>query len=376
MQAILAWGSNNHYQLAICNQDDQSIPHITAPFDRTHVCNIASIGGGGAHTFIQFVDGSVYLCGWNKDGQTAGSTIFNDVIVPTPVLGISQVKRIACGWTHTLVCTIEGVVFTWGSNTFGQLGTDKIVAYTNKPILLDPSAFNEEAISSIACGMRHSGCVSITGRVYSWGSGNKGQLGREGNHAIPGVLGVEILKDTHIIDLYMGNGHSLLLSENRKIFVCGDNSYGQCGLECALDKPYILKPVKLENVDAVVKIDCGWQHSLLLTEKGEVYSWGRCDYGQLGREVISGKIKEGKGTTDIKRVGLSCKIVDIKCGAQHSIVLSENSQVYVWGWNEHGMCGNGKEENVHRPVLVNIKDKVVRIGCGNGTSFAVIECVL
>ena len=112
-------------------------------------------------------------------------------------------------------------------------------------------------------------------------------------------------------------------------------------------KPYILKPVKLVMFEKVFKIDCGWQHSLSLTGKGEVYSWGRCDYGQLGRDVLSEQtIKGGKGTADIERVELPSKIVDIKCGAQHCIVLSDNSEVYSWGWNERymGCVGNGKSQ--------------------------------
>lgn len=375
METILSWGSNSHYQLALHTQEDQSTPHAISPPDGKYNGSIACIGGGGAHMFILLTSGDLYLCGWNKDGQIGCSKVVNDVIIPTRVLGVPQVKRVACGWSHTLVCTMDGAVFVWGSNSFGQLGTEKIVSHTNLPVLLEASVFDGGGISNVACGMRHSGCVGVTGVAYSWGSGNKGQLGREGNHRTPGLLGSDALKGVRVVDLCMGNAHSILLSEDRQVFVCGDNSYGQCGMECVVGKPYILKPVKLVMFEKVFKIDCGWQHSLSLTGKGEVYSWGRCDYGQLGRDVLSEQtIKGGKGTADIERVELPSKIVDIKCGAQHCIVLSDNSEVYSWGWNEHGMCGNGKEENLYKPCLVGIQGKVVGIGCGDGTSFVVTHC--
>ena len=374
MEIILSWGSNSHGQLALHTQEDQSTPQATVPLDGKDNGSIVCIGGGGAHMFIHFTNGNLYLCGWNKDGQIGCGKVVDDVMVPTRVLGVPQVKRVACGWSHTLVCTMDGAVFTWGSNYFGQLGTDKIIGHVYIPVLLEASVFDGGVVSNVACGMRHSGCVGITGVAYSWGSGNKGQLGREGNHRTPGVFGSDVLKRVRVVELCMGNAHSILLSEDRQLFVCGDNSYGQCGMECVVDKPYILKPVKLVMFEEVFKIDCGWQHSLLLTGKGEVYSWGRRDYGQLGREVLfENTTKGGKGTADIKRVELPRRIVDIKCGAQHCIVLSDNGEVYSWGWNEHGMCGNGKEENLYKPFLVEIKGKGVGIGCGDGTSFVVID---
>lgn len=47
-------------------------------------------------------------------------------------------------------------------------------------------------------------------------------------------------------------------------------------------KPYLIKSIPL-NIK-VVKIVCGALHNLVLTEKGEVFSWGNNDSGQLGRE--------------------------------------------------------------------------------------------
>ena len=369
---FVSWGSNSHYQLALSTQEDQLAPCKSAVL-HTELGPIESIGGGGAHSYV-LSGGAVYMCGWNKDGQTGSSKPANDVILPTRVLSLPAVRRVACGWGHTVVCTLEGAVFAWGSNAFGQLGTEKVGASSCVPVLLDDSVFEGESVVSVSCGMRHSGCVSVGGRGYTWGSGNKGQLGRGGSNKVPGLFGSDELKGIQIVELCMGNGHTVAMTEDRSVFVCGDNSYGQCGMECASDKPYIFAPVKVVGLDGVIKIDCGWQHSLLLTEKGEVFSWGRCDYGQLGRQVVPGGCTHGdKGSSEIKRVEIGVKIVDIKCGAQHSMSLTEAGDIFSWGWNEHGMCGNGKEENVKLPVQLEMKEKVLKIGCGDGTSFAVLK---
>ena len=49
--------------------------------------------------------------------------------------------------------------------------------------------------------------------------------------------------------------------------------------------------------------------------------------------------------------------------------------VYSWGWNEHGMCGTGTEEDVNKPEPVEHlnKYKALSVACGAGHSFAVVE---
>ena len=51
--------------------------------------------------------------------------------------------------------------------------------------------------------------------------------------------------------------------------------------------------------------------------------------------------------------------------------------MYTWGWNEHGMCGQGHEDNIYRPTLVSHfsskNNKVFLIGSGAGHSMAVCQ---
>ena len=35
-----------------------------------------------------------------------------------------SVSQLVCGYAHTLALSDEGALFTWGSNSYGQLGTD------------------------------------------------------------------------------------------------------------------------------------------------------------------------------------------------------------------------------------------------------------
>lgn len=60
---------------------------------------------------------------------------------------------------------------------------------------------------------------------------------------------------------------------------------------------------------------------------------------------------------------------------QNRNLFSGNGKVYSWGWNEHGNCGIGTEEDVRVPSLVTIhsKYKTKLIGTGAGHSFAIVD---
>lgn len=60
---------------------------------------------------------------------------------------------------------------------------------------------------------------------------------------------------------------------------------------------------------------------------------------------------------------------------QFLILLSETGNVLSWGWNEHGNCGTGTLENVLKPSFVRIgaMKKAARIGTGACHCFVVLD---
>lgn len=131
----------------------------------------------------------------------------------------------------------------------------------------------------------------------------------------------------------------------------------------------------------------------LLLDNGQVYTWGRCDLGQLGRLVSKNDFSTNldkpnydpfPGLVDFNFEKETCKIVDICCGSEHTLALTSDGSVWAWGWNEHGMCGVFCDELiqkidcnwsiVNKPKLIKIDnfDNLcrfnTRIGCGYGHS--------
>lgn len=85
----------------------------------------------------------------------------------------SPVVQVACGLHHTVVLTLAGEVFTFGSNQYGQLGTGDL-----QPVQGPVQVKVPGLISQVAAGSNHTVLLTYKGVVYTFGNYQKGQLGR------------------------------------------------------------------------------------------------------------------------------------------------------------------------------------------------------
>lgn len=79
-----------------------------------------------------------------------------------------------------------------------------------------------------------------------------------------------------------------------------------------------------------IKISCGHHHTMAITENGELYIWGMGSQGCLG----TGRIDDIQ--TPFQLFLDAPNVVDIACGAFHSLALCEGSRCFGWGVNVRG----------------------------------------
>lgn len=111
---------------------------------------------------------------------------------------------------------------------------------------------------------------------------------------------------------------------------CGELGLGKIGITRKLPTEVpIKKPIK--------QVVCGPMHTLSLTEDGEVYSYGCNDEGALGRVTDGDETLEATPTV----VPIDSKVIKVTAGDSHSAVLTDESEIYVWGnfRDEHGSVG-------------------------------------
>ncbi|KAG5681646.1 hypothetical protein PVAND_011061 [Polypedilum vanderplanki] len=123
----------------------------------------------------------------------------------------------------------------------------------------------------------------------------------------------------------------------------------------------------------VKKISSGLEHTIILTNNGDVFSFGCGLRGQLGH----GDVASQKVPKLIEAIS-GIKIVDIACGAFHSCLVSSFGDFYSFGWNSCGQLGirkdtekevaNKYQQVFSLPQLIDIDDEtdaIKNVYCGN-----------
>ncbi|KAG5455851.1 MAG: regulator of chromosome condensation 1/beta-lactamase-inhibitor protein II, partial [Olpidium bornovanus] len=110
-----------------------------------------------------------------------------------------------------------------------------------------------------------------------------------------------------------------------EVFTFGTGEMGQLGLgeDCIQRK----KPMPLGHLNAdekVVDLAVGGMHTLALTNKGEVYSWGVNDNGALGRDGDENYPEKVEGLEGVD-------VVSIAAGDSISCAISNTGRLYMWG---------------------------------------------
>ncbi|XP_038207352.1 ultraviolet-B receptor UVR8 [Zerene cesonia] len=363
MLTLWTWGANSHGQLGLDKVSEQVDTPTKILLNDCN--NVKKIACGGGHTLLLDDDGKLFACGWNSKKQCG---LENEVNKFQRVWSLSGIKftNISCGWDFSCGVTDDKFLFVWGSNSHGQLGLPKEqFPESMKPIRLHVNA------CAVSMGLRHTAIINSKGEVWITGCNKHGQLG----------LGKDVLfsdrfqkvpatnKLTHIV---CGQNHTLAwCSEEKALYVWGDNKHGQLLLTSDKYKK-IYKPEKID-IDVkqrVKKLLSGWTNVLLWLEDGELLTWGRNNYGQLGTDkpfdgsIIHIKLPDGR------------QVKDIALGSEHTICLATDNSLWAWGWNEHANTGTTSAELVYFPTLLpldHVDLRVSEIYAGGAHNFIVTE---
>ncbi|XP_050380217.1 ultraviolet-B receptor UVR8-like isoform X2 [Argentina anserina] len=174
----------------------------------------------------------------------------------------SFVKEIACGGRHSAVITDTGALLTFGWGLYGQCGQGN----TKDQLKATPvESLVDTRVKSITAGLWHTVCISVDGHIYAFGGNQFGQLGTgcEEAETLPRLLNSSSLENKHAKAASCGARHSTILTDGH-LFSWGWNKYGQLGLGDSVDRNL---PCKVSLDGCLPKhIACGWWHTLMLAD--------------------------------------------------------------------------------------------------------------
>ncbi len=250
-------------------------------------------------------------------------------------------------------------------------------------------------VRQISAGTDHCVALSDNGVVWTWGSGSRGQLGHGWGNGAPGSSDtksddnsasfnkysvkshtprrVENLKRT-VVEVATGAYHTVALVNAGSLYIWGAGSQLGLGVFVGDGDRALPSCIKTLTKFRVRHINAGESFTCATTHSGDLYTWGRGSHGQLGHgddadRVVPCVVASLRGNTKHARIS------DVACGAKHTLALAATGRVYAWGWNGHGQLGLGHRDDVSAPTLLNRlrKRTVTQVACGWRASMCMLD---
>lgn len=156
-------------------------------------------------------------------------------------------------------------------------------------------------------------------------------------------------------DISFGHKHAAFITGSGKLYTYGSGEalgHGEKVLTC--DSPRLV-----EGLPPVVEVQCGAHHTVVLAEDGTVYTFGKGS-GFMGIFGTPSALGIAGGASAPRPVQLTIgesasrqeKIVQIAVGSTHTMARTAGGQVYGWGNGASGRLGTGSSSSETTPVLL------------------------
>jgi alpha-tubulin suppressor-like RCC1 family protein len=127
-------------------------------------------------------DGTLWMWGWNNDGQLGLNLVAGNSDQPpypnghksSPVQiygGGTNWKQLALGGGHSAAIKTDGTLWGWGDNWAGQLG-DGTTTVRSSPVQIAGTTWKV-----VSCGNRFTAAIKTDGTLWMWGYNGNGDLG-------------------------------------------------------------------------------------------------------------------------------------------------------------------------------------------------------
>ena len=373
---VYCWGRRAEGQLGTVTQDttcfdglSATVPCSFTPKRATTDVAFARVVAGDLTTCAIATTGRAYCWGAGSAGQigngSATSTqtptlVTSALAFDTTAGSLSVGGRHACGITSG-----TRLVYCWGSDSTGQLGTQTLRVSSTTPIPAELPALPVEAVPArwVSAGAAQTCAVGARGQAFCWGSNTTGALGTgtlESRELPTRIASNEVF--TSIAAPAVANGHSCGLLADGRALCWGANGSGQIGVDTS-GSP-LRTPQFVFGRERFSAIGVGRDFTCALgAADNEIYCWGANDVGQLGREpagtgtgharplVVNTPVALGPDgrVIDLPRV----TFVGLAVGNRHACGLASDGTLYCWGSESLGALGSPLQARIQpRPMRV------------------------
>ncbi|KAI5861317.1 GDP/GTP exchange factor [Durotheca rogersii] len=239
---VFTWGNGGQYQLGrkpLTRHGGPTTglrPQSCGKFSKKH--RAVGVGAGSYHSFYIDTDDQVWAWGLNNYAQTGidAGTGEDDAMILQPrvveSLGQYKVSQVVGGEHHSVACTTDGRLLTWGRVDGHQVGhraaifnkENTVSDDSGKPrILLHPTPIEGIHATFVAAGTDTSFSLDDGGKVYSWGFSANYQTGQgiTEDVEVPTLIDNSAIRDRKIVWAGAGGQYSIVAAEKGEGLVNG-----------------------------------------------------------------------------------------------------------------------------------------------------------
>jgi alpha-tubulin suppressor-like RCC1 family protein len=290
---LWTWGHNFYGQLGDNTSVNKSSPVQTV----TVGTNWRQVECGSVHTAAIKTDGTLWLWGINNNGQLGDNTVTSKSSPVQTIAGGTNWRQVSCGDYHTAAIKTDGTLWLWGWDSNGQLG-DNTTTSKSSPVQTIAGGTNWR---QVACGNSHTAAVKTDGTLWTWGSNFNGILGDNTTTSKSSPVQT-IAGGTNWRQVACG-GHTAAIKTDGTLWLWGWNTNGQLGDSTTTSKS---SPVQtIAGGTNWRQVASGAYHTAAIKTDGTLWTWGLGGSGQLGDNTTTDKsspVQTIAGGTNWKQV--------------------------------------------------------------------------
>lgn len=280
---VYTWGNNTNFSLGHGNQESRQHPELVDVFARTGVY-IKQVVLCKFHSVFLSQKGQVFACGHGQGGRL-GHGDEQTYLIPRMVEGLTShhCSQVAAAKDHTVVLTEEGYVYTFGLNTYHQLGLSPPPAAAHVPKQVFSKTLKGRTVIGVAAGRFHT-VLWTREAVYTMGL-NGGQLGYlldpNGEKCVTAPRQVSALhhKDVTIAMAAASDGATVVVTEKGDVYLLADYQCKKMASRQLNLKKVLVSGGSLDHRVSPQMLNEGGGEKvviLALDEAGRVFCWRSC----------------------------------------------------------------------------------------------------